>query len=324
MRQTEAYRKGAKQNRIARRLFRKEISKVTYARKQFLLRARAQHGMAQWFRNRGVTTQLETHPELRVGTDDKEFEESENIGMGDDQIYDEKYNLADNSDSQGNIRKEIRQGQTFKTKRKNRRHHSTKTKHEHKQGTIRTPHNRSIAGMKGPMPEHVEEWVHVFMTNERCEQEKRAIRGIELMFTMLEKGRHTEVQEKGYLDVRAARKPLLSSVLMHEVWYVFGRMDVNRNGKVTPKEFKKAMHKLGETFSDMEVRKVFDYVDVNNSGVIGIAELQAAMAVYQKKYLETEAREQSFGKAKNVMQRIYAKRMGINKQDTTMPGFERQ
>jgi hypothetical protein len=71
------------------------------------------------------------------------------------------------------------------------------------------------------------------------------------------------------------------------------------------------MARLGESFTQTEVDSVFAYV-ANGSDAIGIAELQAALAIYQRKYVEAHRTQRRLGKAHTIMTRIYAKRLGLD------------
>ena len=336
--------KEAKQKRITKRLARQTISKITYARKQFLLEARAQYNMANWLHSRGVTTRLEKHPEL-VYSDESDGEgEHQNIdGMAINGFEDSSTaripGLSRNPRTSRSAHTRSRSRSSRASRDRNsssraRPHsaHSRGTSSNLPTGVTASDYKRSAtfsteASKSGQnetfVPEGVEDWVDFFMTNEHWSVEKNKIRGMELSFTMLDEARHKRLQTKpGNSDAGKGRPVsaavsgrLFSSVKLADVWSLFRDLDVDRDGQVTREEFKSAMDKLGEDFTMAEVDKVFAYVDSNDNGSISIAELQAAMAVYQRKYSSVVQRRRKFGKAQKVMNQIYAKRLGGHVRD---------
>ena len=80
------------------------------------------------------------------------------------------------------------------------------------------------------VPENVEDWVAFFMANEKCQAETAQIRGMEVIFTMLERTRARQRRSIGQ-----GKRKLFATVQMAEVWQLFRKMDVNRDGNITPK-----------------------------------------------------------------------------------------
>jgi len=284
----QAARKAYKRRqRSSKRLQRKEISKNTYARKQFLLRARAQHSMTGWLNSRGLCANLEKHPELR---DDIDEELSEPVGR--DWVRSEPGSVV----VAGAHRRP-----------RDARRISNVADAQQDDDDDASADDRLQTDERAMAPDAVQDWVDFFMTNEHCKIESAKIRGLELTFNMLEKAR---IQTRG-----SSHGQLFSKVDLSDVFQFFRLLDSNRDGQVSQSEFQEAMSKLGEDFSDEEVEKLFAYVDTNDSGGISVSELQAAMAVYQRKYAAVAEREDKLGPAKHVMKQIYAQRLGGHVKD---------
>lgn len=217
----------AKQKRITKRLARQTISKITYARKQFLLETRAHYNMANWLHSRGLTTRLEKHPELVYS------DESDGEGGDDDQnnihgtATTKRFEDASSARVPG-LTRNPRTSQSAHTRSRSRnrpsraapdRNLSSRTRPHlaHSRGgrraellpgvvtasdlqrsaTVSTDEATQSSGRdEAFVPEGVEDWVDFFMTNEHWSVEKNKIRGMELSFTMLDEARQKRLQAK--------------------------------------------------------------------------------------------------------------------------------
>ena len=347
--ESAAVRARAKEKRIAKRRQRQEISKITYARKQFLLEARAHYNIANWLNSRGLTTRLERHADLRLTDDEAEEADGEcapgaaspdaRPSTSGGRPLDLVLRVPGLSRKPATTSQLLRRPRTAQGTNTDTNTDARRQQHRSHNRQPFSPKQVAAAAAAEPevfVPEGVEDWVDFFMTNERWSVEKSKIRGMELSFTMLEEGRRrlrsraaagggggggsggargTHKFAASKKSDAGQKKPLFANVKLTQVWELFKTMDTDGNGQISPKEFQTAMAKLGEEFTDTEVEKVFAFVDTNDSGGISIAELQAAMAIYQRKYGNVVERRKRFGKAQIVMNQIYAKRLGGHVKD---------